>query len=356
MILINTYLILTIKISFHDLEQNRSSVLSTQLATSAPFCRGLTSDKLGLLFQGFAGVGLAIVISFVLNWKLAFIMLIFVPISFFCGTVAGNSNTNTKVKGKFAIEEGGRLTTEVVENIRTVVSLTREKHFIDEFKSVFEKKFKKTLLMFHLQAFFYSLSNSLMFFIQTTAFSFGWYLIKNDNLAVTDLYRIYAAMTFSSMILGRVYAQIPDQKKAKDCTKTVFRIIERKSKIDSLSEEGVRLDNVIGNIEFKNVQFEYTTRPGIRILNGFNLSVNNGQTNALVGPSGCGKSTTISLLLRFYDPIDGEILLDGIDIRKFNIQWLRSQIGIVSQEPILFNYSIKENIANGDPTRDNVSF
>ncbi len=159
-------------------------------------------------------------------------------------------------------------------------------------------------------------------------------------------------ISLSSYFLSRSYVQLPDQKKAKDCTKTVFRIIERKSKIDSLSEEGVRLDNVIGNIEFKNVQFEYTTRPGIRILNGFNLSVNNGQTNALVGPSGCGKSTTISLLLRFYDPIDGEILLDGIDIRKFNIQWLRSQIGIVSQEPILFNYSIKENIPAGQDPRE----
>ena len=70
-----------------------------------------------------------------------------------------------------------------------------------------------------------------------------------------------------------------------------------------------------------------------------------------------GKSTTISLLLRFYDPTEGQILLDGVDIRKFNIQWLRSQIGIVSQEPVLFNSifsSIKENISSGDPTRENV--
>ena len=143
---------------------------------------------------------------------------------------------------------------------------------------------------------------------------------------------------------------------SKQAAKTVFKLIDRKSKIDSMSEDGIKLDNVIGKIEFKNVHFEYSTRPGIKILNGFNLSVNNGETNALVGPSGCGKSTTISLLLRFYDPTNGEILLDGIDIKKFNIQWLRSQIGIVSQEPILFNYSIKENIANGDAFRDNVRF
>lgn len=269
------------EIGFHDLEENRSSILATLLATSAPFCRGLTSDKIGLLSQGIAGLGLAIVISFILNWKLALIMLIFVPITFFSGTIAGRSSINTKVKGKFALEEGGRLTIETVENIRTIASLSREEYFLKEFKSVFKKKFKKTLAMFHLQAFFYSISNSLMFYIQTSAFSFGWTLLKNDEIALTDLYRIYAAMTFSSMILGRVYSQLPDQRKARDCTKTVFKLIDRISKIDSMSDAGKKLENVIGNIEFKNVHFEYPTRPGIKILNNFNLKIEQGQTNAL---------------------------------------------------------------------------
>ena len=87
----------------------------------------------------------------------------------------------------------------------------------------------------------------------------------------------------------------------------------------------------------------------------FNLSVKNGQSNALVGTSGCGKSTNIALLLRFYDPTHGSILLDGVDIKKLNIQWLRSQIGIVSQEPVLFDYSIRENIENGDTNRQQVT-
>ena len=130
--------------------------------------------------------------------------------------------------------------------------------------------------------------------------------------------------------------------------------MERKSKIDSMSEEGIRLDKVVGNIEFKSVHFEYPNRPGLPILRGFDLSVQNGQTNALVGPSGCGKSTTIALLLRFYDVKSGSVTLDGVDIRQLNIQWLRAQIGIVSQEPILFNFSIKENISLGDPTRNDV--
>ncbi len=163
------------------------------------------------------------------------------------------------------------------------------------------------------------------------------------------------AMTFSSLVHGRLYAELPDQKKAKESTKTVFKIIDRKSQIDSFSETGNTLDDVVGQIEFKNVDFEYASRPGVKILDNFSLNIENSKTNALVGRSGCGKSTVVSLLLRFYDPTNGQILLDGVDIKTLNIQWLRSQIGIVSQEPILFNNSIRENISNGDIRQENVN-
>ena len=278
------------------------------------------------------------------------------PVSFFSGVFAGRSNFGTVTfgKGRTSVEEGGRMTIEAVENIRAVVSLGRETFFIDKMSEVFDLGAKGIFLSYHAQAFFYSISNTLLFFIQMVAFSYGWTLMQNDGLRVVNLFRVYAVMTFSSMLLGRVYAQLPDQKKARDSTRTAFKIIERTSKIDSMSEEGLKMDKIIGNIEFKNVSFEYTTRPNFKILNNFNLSIKNGQSNALVGQSGCGKLTTIALLLRFYDVTGGSIELDGIDIRKFNIQWLRSQIGIVSQEPVLYDCSIKENISNGDLTRENV--
>ena len=281
-------------------------------------------------------------------------MLAFVPVTFLNGVLAGRSSTNTKVKGKFSNEEGGRITVETVENIRTIVSLGREDYFIDEFKKVFAKKFRKQLAVLHLQAFFYSMNNSLLFFIQATAFGLGYYLMKHEDLSVTNVFRIYSSITFSSMILGRVYSQLPDQKKGRDAAKTAFKLINRKSKMDSLSEEGLRPEKTVGELRFENVHFFYPNRPGIRILNGFNLNVKNGETNALVGSSGCGKSTIISLLLRFYDVDSGAIYLDGVDIRKLNINWLRSRIGLVSQEPVLFNTTIFENICYGDLTRKEV--
>ena len=108
----------------------------------------------------------------------------------------------------------------------------------------------------------------------------------------------------------------------------------------------------LGEIEVKRVHFHYPTRPEVQVLQGLDVDIGTGQTLALVGPSGCGKSTIVSLLERFYDPESGSLTLDGSDLRDLNIRWLRSQIGIVSQEPVLFDTSIAENIRYGANFRE----
>merc|ERR1740138_768251 len=102
-----------------------------------------------------------------------------------------------------------------------------------------------------------------------------------------------------------------------------------------------------GHIEFRGVSFRYPMRPDVQVYNGLNLTIEPGETVALVGPSGCGKSTAVSLLERFYDPQDGAVLLDGCDLRELKLSWLRRQIGLVSQEPVLFSGTIFDNIAAG---------
>lgn len=106
-------------------------------------------------------------------------------------------------------------------------------------------------------------------------------------------------------------------------------------------------ENVSGEVETHNLHFNYPARPNVKVLQGLNVHVMPGETLALVGPSGCGKSTVVSLLERFYHPLSGCITLDGNDIRDVNIRWLRQQIGIVSQEPVLFDASIADNVRYG---------
>ncbi|CAF4375493.1 unnamed protein product, partial [Rotaria sordida] len=111
--------------------------------------------------------------------------------------------------------------------------------------------------------------------------------------------------------------------------------------------EGDKPLQIIGDIEFDNVTFTYPARQETSVLNNLSLKISSGKTVALVGASGCGKSTIIQLIQRFYDPDQGRVLLDGKDIKTLNVAWLRSHIGIVSQEPVLFTGSIEENIRFG---------
>lgn len=127
----------------------------------------------------------------------------------------------------------------------------------------------------------------------------------------------------------------------------IFEMINHLPNIDSEEESGKKLTSVRGELIFKDVTFSYPSRPGTLILQEFNLNVPAGRSVGLVGSSGSGKSTIISLLLRFYDRLRGEILLDGNRIKKLHLKWLRSQMGLVNQEPILFATSIRENILFG---------
>ena len=101
-----------------------------------------------------------------------------------------------------------------------------------------------------------------------------------------------------------------------------------------------------------DVIFHYPSRPEVNVLRGLSMSVKPGQTLALVGPSGCGKSTVVSLIERFYDPTAGALTVDGRDLRELNLRWLRSQIGCVSQEPVLFDTSVADNIRYGANFRE----
>ncbi|KAK7008941.1 multidrug resistance protein 1 [Biomphalaria glabrata] len=133
----------------------------------------------------------------------------------------------------------------------------------------------------------------------------------------------------------------------KNLSRAGAKYFQGKSTIDSSSTDGVQPETLTGRIQFKNVHFNYPSRPNVKILSGLDLTVNRGQTVALVGASGCGKSTVIQLLMRFYEPTMGKVCLDGVDLRDINIKWLRKNIGLVGQEPVLFGKSILENIRYG---------
>ena len=127
----------------------------------------------------------------------------------------------------------------------------------------------------------------------------------------------------------------------------LYETIDRIPEIDSASPEGLKPEKVEGEIVLEDVKFSYPSRPTIQVVKGLNITFRAGKTAALVGASGSGKSTIVSLVERFYDPTSGVVKIDGVDAKDLNLKWLRSQIGLVSQEPSLFSTTIRQNIAHG---------
>ena len=127
----------------------------------------------------------------------------------------------------------------------------------------------------------------------------------------------------------------------------IFKTIHRLPKIDVDDERGLVLSKLRGDIELCGVSFSYPSRPEHPVLTGLSLRLLTGTATALVGRSGSGKSTVISLLHRFYEPDSGQVVLDGVDLRLLKLNWVRAQIGLVSQEPALFASTIRENLSYG---------
>jgi ATP-binding cassette subfamily B (MDR/TAP) protein 1 len=172
-------------------------------------------------------------------------------------------------------------------------------------------------------------------------------LISNHQLSIQDFFVAFAAVIFGAQSTGGVFSFAPDMGKSKQAAETLKSLFDRVPEIDTWSDRGTKLDSVEGSIEFRDVKFQYPTRTTQKVLKGVNLTFKPGQYVALVGPSGCGKSTIVSLIERFYDPTGGSIFLDGTDISTLNIRDYRSHIALVSQEPVLYSGTIRENIMLG---------
>ncbi|CAF0788245.1 unnamed protein product [Adineta ricciae] len=342
------------EMGYFDMESNSVGALVTRLSSDAAALKGMTGVRIGIMVQALSAVIIALSIAFSSGWKLALVVLCFVPVMVLMGKLQGQKQGKAgqaKDKDSFA-EKGGQYSAQAIEQIRTVVALHREQHFIHLYEDAFNQEFKKRMRQLHLIALGAGVANSMMYFLHSASFGYGSKLVVDNEMRFDKVIRVFGVITFAMITVGRSMAMIPDYSKGKMAALRIIRLHKRQSQINPQDDSGIVLKDVIGNIEFRDIRFRYPSRPTLRILRDFSLECPSGGTTALVGPSGSGKSTTIGLLERFYDPIKGKVLLDGHDIKILNLQWLRSIMGLVQQEPILFNLSVRDNIAYGDNSRE----
>ncbi|XP_061676124.1 ATP-dependent translocase ABCB1-like isoform X7 [Syngnathoides biaculeatus] len=338
-------------LSWFDDHRNSVGMLTTRLASDAAQVQGVTGLRLATLVQNITNLGTGVILAFVNGWELTLLVLVLVPILAVAGTVEMELLAGQAAKDKKELEKAGRIVTEAIENIRTVASLTREPKFESLYHKNLEAPYRNAQKKAHVQGFAFSFSQAMIYFTYAICFCFGAWLVERGRMDVEGVFLVIMAILYGSMAVGEANSFTPNYANAKISAAHIMMLLNTQPVIDNLSQEGRSLDKFDGNVYFEGVEFHYPTRPDVPVLRGLNLKVSKGETLALVGSSGCGKSTTIQLLERFYDATQGNVMFDSLSVKDLNIHWLRSQMGIVSQEPVLFDCSLAENIAYGDNSR-----
>uniref|UniRef100_A0A8B9W2E1 Bile salt export pump n=1 Tax=Anas zonorhyncha TaxID=75864 RepID=A0A8B9W2E1_9AVES len=339
-------------IGWFDDRRNSPGALTTRLATDASQVQGATGSQIGMIVNSFTNIGVAIIIAFYFSWKLSLVIMCFLPFLALSGAVQAKMLTGFAAQDKKALEATGRISSEALSNIRTVAGIGKEKMFIDTFEKNLVMPYRAAIKKANVYGISFGFAQSIVFIANSVSYRYGGFLVDTEGLHYSFVFRVISAIVTSGTALGRASSYTPNYAKAKTSAARFFQLIDRVPEISVYSEKGEKWDDFKGSIEFLNCKFTYPSRPDIQVLKGLSVAVKPGQTLAFVGSSGCGKSTSVQLLERFYDPEKGSVLIDGHDTKKVNVQFLRSKIGVVSQEPVLFDCSIADNIKYGSNSKD----
>ncbi|MED6119624.1 ABC transporter B member 20 [Stylosanthes scabra] len=327
-----------------DEEENSADNLSMRLANDATFVRAAFSNRLSIFVQDSAAIIVAFLIGVLLQWRLALVALATLPVLCVSAIaqklwLAGFSRGIQEMHRKASL-----VLEDAVRNIYTVVAFCAGNKVMELYRLQLNKIFIKSFLHGMAIGFGFGFSQFLLFSCNALLLWYTAICIKNGYVDSPTAMKEYMVFSFATFALVEPFGLAPYILKRRKSLVSVFEIIDRVPKIDPDDSSAVKPPNVYGSIELRNVDFCYPSRPEVLVLSNFSLKVNGGQTIAVVGVSGSGKSTIISLIERFYDPVAGQIFLDGRDLKLYNLRWLRSHLGLVQQEPIIFSTTIRENI------------
>ncbi|KAK8860440.1 hypothetical protein M9Y10_012105 [Tritrichomonas musculus] len=332
------------EVTFFDIHPIGS--ILTVLSEDAQDVENAFGQIKGTQFQNVGQFLMGVIMAFTKSWKLALISLCTVPLMFIVTACCiPGIIKQAMIKFKF-VAQSMTIAEETLSAIRTVKGCNREDMDCDRFLDATKKSAKAEekmggyvlILVVCIQLIIWGFTILILYYGST--------LVDKNELAVGDLFSVFGFTMFGCMGIVQLMSSMQGEQKAISSGARMLKLSQHVPTIPF--EGGKKLENFKGHIEFKNVSFKYPTRD-VYVLNNVSFEIKPGNMGALVGHSGSGKSTSVQLLERYYDAEEGLVLLDGEDIRTLDPRWLHHVIGLVGQEPSLFQMSIKENIKYGAP-------
>lgn len=357
-------------LQWHESSDRSPTKLLGYITNDGNALAGLSGSIIGTLFSVCVNFLAAIIAAHIVAWRIAIVCLAIVPILLGAGFMQLRALTRYAEKHAGAFSTSVGVTVEAVSNIRTIAALSLEDEILYTYRRSLQAPRKEMVLQSFKTNFWLAIANSIGSSMYAFAYWWGSKNILEGRYSQAQFFFILMAMLVSAQLWGQLFTLAPEIARAKSAVSRVAGLIELKSSnpqtssgrsslgdedevsekkdIEALADSPIPLSSGGGaTVEFRGVTFSYPARPNAPVLQSCSLQIRPGKFYALVGPSGAGKSTILALLERFYTPSAGQILLNGYDITQHRNTSFRNDIAYVPQENVMFQGTIKFNLALG---------
>ncbi|GAN02650.1 multidrug resistance protein 1 [Mucor ambiguus] len=321
----------------------------TRLASDTQLIQDGISERLGFCISFCCQFLAGFLVGFYKGYKMALTMFSVCPL-----LIAIMLTMIVMIK-KYAIQtqtsytQAGAVAEQALQAIRTVYAFSLQERFLQRFQEKLKVAERFGTKRIYVTGVGFAVFTFCFYSSLGLALWYASQLVLERTSTASSVFVVFLAMITGSISMARMLPHLTAIANACGASYSIFKVIDTVPTIQCNHHGGEKPAHVDGTIEFKHVNFAYASRPDALILHDLSLTIHAGMTVACVGQSGSGKSTLVQLLQRFYDPKDGQITLDGRDVKGLNVQWLRQSIGVVNQQPVLFNTTIRENIKMGSP-------
>ena len=332
----------------HYFEMNRSGEINARLTTDTTLLQSIFGFSISMALSSVLLFFGGLVMMLITNLKLALIVLITVPVILLPMAIYGRRLRALSRKSQDTVADIGTYAGEIVQNIKVVQSFTREPEESIAFKNEVEKAFSAAKRRIMQSSLLIAAAMILVFTGLGAMIWFGAKDVTNGDISAGELasFVFYAIMVARSVaVISEIYGQL---QRAAGATERLLELLSEESQIKPPSQ-AIDLPGGPLSLNFKNVSFSYPSRPQEKALNEVSFKVDEGETVAIVGLSGSGKTTIFELIQRFYDPSNGSIEVGNVNIINLDPVNLRTNIGVVPQQPTLFSADVSHNISYGDP-------